>query len=41
MKKVLKKIKDLFYNFIGDMLEDEYIDMWCMKQEYLNNENKK
>lgn len=40
MKKFLRKIKECFYDFIGDMLEDEYIDM-CMKQKYLNKLNKK
>ena len=36
MKKFLRK----FCDFIGGMLEDEYIDM-CIKQEYLNKVNKK
>lgn len=40
MKKFLRKVKECFCNFIGGMLEDEYIDM-CMKQEYLNKVNKK
>lgn len=40
MKNVFIKIKECFCNFIGGMLEDEYIDM-CMKQEYLNKVNKK
>ena len=40
MKKVFIKFKECFCNFIGGMLEDEYIDM-CMKQEYLNKVNKK
>ena len=37
MKKFFKKIKECFCNFIGGMLEDEYIDM-CMKQESANKE---
>lgn len=37
MKKFLRKVKECFYNFIGDMLEDEYIDM-CIKQELTNKE---
>ena len=40
MKKFLRKVKEYFCDFIGGMLEDEYIDM-CMKQEYLNKVNKK
>ena len=40
MKKFFIKFKECFCDFIGDMLEDEYIDM-CMKQEYLNKVNKK
>lgn len=40
MKKFLRKIKECFCDFIGDMLEDEYIDM-SMKQKYLNKLNKK
>ena len=40
MKKVFIKFKECFCDFIGGMLEDEYIDM-CMKQEYLNKVNKK
>ena len=40
MKKFFIKFKECFCNFIGAMLEDEYIDM-CMKQEYLNKVNKK
>lgn len=40
MKKFLRKIKEFFCDFIGGMLEDEYIDM-NMKQEYLNKENNK
>ena len=40
IKKFLRKIKECFCDFIGGMLEDEYIDM-CMKQEYLNKVNKK
>lgn len=40
MKKFLRKVKECFCDFIGGMLEDEYIDM-CMKQEYLNKVNKK
>ena len=40
MKKFFIKFKECFCNFIGGMLEDEYIDM-CMKQEYLNKVNKK
>ena len=40
MKKVFIKVKECFCDFIGGMLEDEYIDM-CMKQEYLNKVNKK
>ena len=31
MKKFFIKFKECFCNFIGAMLEDEYIDM-CMKQ---------
>ena len=37
MKKFLRKIKECFCDFIGGMLEDEYIDM-CMKQELTNKE---
>ena len=37
MKKFLRKFKECFCNFIGGMLEDEYIDM-CMKQELTNKE---
>ena len=40
MKKFLRKVKEYFCDFIGGMLEDEYIDM-CMKQEYLNKVNTK
>ena len=40
MKKIFIKFKECFCNFIGGMLEDEYIDM-CMKQEYLNKVNTK
>lgn len=40
MKKFFIKFKECFCNFIGGMLEDEYIDM-CIKQEYLNKVNKK
>lgn len=40
MKKFLRKVKECFCDFIGGMLEDEYIDM-CIKQEYLNKVNKK
>lgn len=40
MKKFFIKFKEYFCNFIGGMLEDEYIDM-CIKQEYLNKVNKK
>ena len=40
MKKFFIKFKECFCNFIGGMLEDEYIDM-RMKQEYLNKVNKK
>ena len=40
MKKFFIKFKECFCNFIGGMLEDEYIDM-CMKQKYLNKVNKK
>ena len=40
MKKVFIKVKECFCDFIGGMLEDEYIDM-CMKQEYLNKVNTK
>ena len=40
MKKFLGKVKECFCDFIGGMLEDEYIDM-CIKQEYLNKVNKK
>lgn len=40
MKKFFIKFKECFCDFIGGMLEDEYIDM-CMKQEYLNKVNKK
>ena len=40
MKKFLRKVKEYFCDFIGGMLEDEYIDM-CIKQEYLNKVNKK
>lgn len=35
MKKFFKKIKESCYNLIGDMLEDEYINM-NMKQKWLN-----
>ena len=35
MKKFFIKIKECFCDFIGGMLEDEYIDM-CMKQELVN-----
>lgn len=35
MKKFFIKFKECFCNFIGSMLEDEYIDM-CMKQELVN-----
>ena len=37
MKKVFIKFKECFCDFIGGMLEDEYIDM-CMKQEWANKE---
>ena len=37
MKKVFIKFKEYFCNFIGGMLEDEYIDM-CIKQELTNKE---
>ena len=37
MKKFLRKVKERFCDFIGGMLEDEYIDM-CMKQELTNKE---
>ena len=37
MKKFFIKFKECFCNFIGGMLEDEYIDM-CMKQEWTNKE---
>ena len=37
MKKFFIKFKECFCNFIGGMLEDEYIDM-CMKQELTNKE---
>ena len=37
MKKFFIKFKECFCNFIGGMLEDEYIDM-CMKQEWANKE---
>lgn len=37
MKKFLRKVKECFCDFIGCMLEDEYIDM-CMKQELTNKE---
>ena len=37
MKKFFIKFKEYFCNFIGSMLEDEYIDM-CMKQELANKE---
>ena len=40
MKKFFIKFKECFCDFIGGMLEDEYIDM-CMKQEYLNKVNTK
>lgn len=40
MKKFFIKFKECFCDFIGAMLEDEYIDM-CIKQEYLNKVNKK
>lgn len=40
MKRFFIKFKECFCNFIGSMLEDEYIDM-CIKQEYLNKVNKK
>ena len=40
MKKFFIKFKECFCNFIGGMLEDEYIDM-CMKLEYLNKVNTK
>ena len=37
MKKFLRKFKECFCNFIGGMLEDEYIDM-CMKQRLTTSE---
>ena len=37
MKKFFIKFKECFCNFIGGMLEDEYIDM-CIKQELTNKE---
>lgn len=37
MKKVFIKFKECFCDFIGGMLEDEYIDM-CMKQALTNKE---
>lgn len=37
MKKFFIKFKECFCDFIGGMLEDEYIDM-CMKQEWANKE---
>ena len=37
MKKVFIKFKECFCDFIGGMLEDEYIDM-CIKQELVNKE---
>lgn len=37
MKKIFIKFKECFCDFIGGMLEDEYIDM-CMKQELTNKE---
>lgn len=37
MKKFFIKFKEYFCNFIGGILEDEYIDM-CMKQELTNKE---
>ena len=37
MKKFFIKFKECFCDFIGGMLEDEYIDM-CMKQELTNKE---
>ena len=37
MKKVFIKFKECFCDFIGGMLEDEYIDM-SMKQELVNKE---
>ena len=37
MKKFFIKFKEYFCDFIGGMLEDEYIDM-CMKQEWTNKE---
>ena len=37
MKKFFIKFKECFCDFIGGMLEDEYIDM-CMKQELVNKE---
>ena len=37
MKKFFIKFKEYFCDFIGGMLEDEYIDM-CMKQELTNKE---
>ena len=37
MKKFLRKVKECFCDFIGGMLEDEYIDM-CIKQELTNKE---
>ena len=37
MKKFFIKFKEYFCDFIGGMLEDEYIDM-CMKQEWANKE---
>lgn len=40
MKKFFIKFKECFCDFIGGILEDEYIDM-CMKQEYLNKVNTK
>ena len=37
MKKFFIKFKECFCDFIGGMLEDEYIDM-CIKQELTNKE---
>lgn len=33
MKKFLNKIKETINNFIGEALEEEYVDM-CMKQKW-------
>lgn len=33
MKKLLNRIKEVINDFIGDALEEEYVDM-CMKERW-------